>query len=73
MYVEDRKGLPATVLPGAFRALRERKWDGCHNPDRDGQKGVIDFEFGIGTPDHHIAIRFDDGECIGFPPNFVQL
>lgn len=73
MYDYSRSGMPVTILGGAYSELRRLGWDGCENPKRDFERGTIVSEYGIGRKDHHIGVKFDDGEEMGFPPNFVKI
>lgn len=69
-----RSGMRAVILPGAAAELRRRKWDRCDNPNRDGQAGVVDFDYGANTADEHVAVSFEDGGgSIGFPPEYVRI
>lgn len=69
----SQKGQPARILSGAYAAIRARGWDSCQEPNRDGQSGIVAGRYHPGRTDDHIGVRFEDGEEIGFPPQYVQL
>lgn len=70
LHYEDA-GKPAKIKDGAAIALERRGWAGCRNHRRDGEQGVVAFVF-LGRGDDHVAVEFADGECIGFPLEFVD-
>lgn len=55
---------------GAIEELRNRGWDRGVVVN-DGDFGIVEFEFGNGTPDHHIAVRIA-GDVVGFPPECLE-
>lgn len=69
----SQKGSAALILSGAGDALRFRGWASCDNPDRDGQTGIVAGRYMPGGRDDHIGVRFEDGEEIGFPPQYVRV
>jgi hypothetical protein len=72
-YDHSTAGWRAEILPGAAAELARRGWDRIDNPHRVGQAGTVAFRYGAGTAQEQIAVTFDDGETIGFPPDFVRM
>lgn len=76
-YNRTRQGQTVQICSGGTRAiLLKGWWAPAWFPEKnfDGMIGEIDFEFGEGTSDHHIAVNLEGEEySVGFPPEYVQI
>ena len=61
------------VKKGAAYLLKQKGWYTDEIVGKEGWIGQFAFEFGKeGEPEHHIALNFNDGTQIGFPPEAVE-
>ncbi len=72
-YNYSQKGRMATILPNAMQAIKDRGWHIKGMEDYTMKVGIVDYEFGKGTSDNHIAITFPDGEQYGFVPETIKI
>ncbi len=61
------------VKSGAAYLLKQKGWHTDNIAGKEGWIGQFAFEFGKeGEPEHHIALNFNDGTQIGFPPEAIE-
>lgn len=72
-YDYTHKGKIAVILPNAMQSLKDRGWFIKDMKDYTMMAGIVDTEFGKGTPNHHVIVTLQDGEQVGFVPETIKI
>lgn len=72
-YTYTFKNRFAKIAPGAHAELIRRGWANGVKQNYDCHTGIVQFTWHTGDEPEHIGIEFNDGETVGFPPEFVVI